>query len=234
MLGIKKDKTVPKKPIKRDLFAWLVLFSGILWTRLFLRFRVEGLDELPEDEAFIIAANHLSYFDGLWIMAALPFRFLRRLHAIAGSDLWTDYGTLGRLMMRVGAALPLERKGSAISGILNAKRCLEQNSVLLIHPEGTRSHDGRLGTFHGGASLLSLRAQVPMIPTYIEGAYDIFSRYHKRPSCFRGFLKRRLLTIRFGKSISPEELRSSRALSTELESRLRAMEERYLNGSNLL
>ncbi len=215
------DKNSNSAIVKRGPISWLILLFAILISKIFIKFKVSGLDKLPNCGSYIIAANHLSYFDGLWIMASLPISKIKKFHAIAGSDLWTDYGILGRIMMRVGSAIPLDRKGSPISGILSAKRALISDNILLIHPEGTRSHDGYLARpIHGGAALLSRRAQVPLVPVYLDGAYEIFGRHQKFPKVFKSFFRRRELIIRIMDGLDPKDYHNSREMTEKLENEL--------------
>lgn len=217
--------------IKRGPFSWLLLLFAILVSRIFIKIKVQGKENIPNSGSFIIAANHLSYFDGLWIMSIFPLNKLKNFHAIAGSDLWTDYGLLGRLMMRVGSAIPLDRKGSPITGILSAKRALVNNNILLIHPEGTRSHNGYLSEIHGGAALLSRRAQVPLLPIYLDGAYEIFGRHHSYPSTFSKFFKRKELVIRIASLINPDDYKSSRDMTDVLKDKLTIFDNNRLTES---
>ncbi|MDO5733235.1 MAG: lysophospholipid acyltransferase family protein [Eubacteriales bacterium] len=229
---VNNETEKPKKMIRRDFFAWIVLLLAMLWSRLFIRFEVHGREHLDHDGAYVIAANHVSYFDGLWIMTAIGVRRILRFHAVAGSDLWTKYGRLGRLMMRVGAAIPLDREGSAVSGVLSAKRCLDDRQIILIHPEGTRSQDGKLSEIHGSAALLSRRAEVPLLPCYLDGAYEIFGRHRRKPSCFRSLFRRRRLVIRFAEPLDPAQYISSRQMTRDLSKVLLSMEASRLTTEN--
>ena len=74
---------------------------------------------------------------------------------------------------------------------------------MLLHPEGTRTLDGKIREFKGGAAKLAIDAGVPLIPVRIEGAWDIFPPHRKIPNIFsrKG---RYPISIVFGKPITPD------------------------------
>lgn len=158
------------------------LFSfGMALSRLLLRLRFKGKEHLPQEGAYLLVANHQSMFDGLWIMGGLPAKQRSRFSVLAGSDLEEQYGLTGRIMFRVGRAIPIDRFGNPLRGLLLAKKSLEQGNIVLIHPEGTRSHDGRMGEVKNGAAYLAAKTKLPVIPVYIHGAYQAFSRHMSVP-----------------------------------------------------
>ena len=54
------------------------------------------------------------------------------------------------------------------------KEKLKDKWGVLIHPEGTRSKDGKLGKFKNGAALLSIETKTPIVPAYIKGGHEIY------------------------------------------------------------
>ncbi len=213
-----------KSIFHRGLGTRLILSFGQFVSRLLIKIRFEGQENLPSTGAFILAPNHVSYFDAMWATLALPKTRRFDWHALAGADLWTNYGRLGRFLMRVGAAIPVDRSGRSISGILTAKRCLDEGHILLIHPEGTRSQDGYVAQLHGGSALLSRQAEVPIIPCYLDGAYEIFGRHQRLPKPWRSFFKRKELVIRYQSALKPENFRSSRQMTEVLFKSLQEMD----------
>lgn len=136
----------------------------------FFRLRVVGREHLPREGGALIASNHQSFLD-IPIVAAANSRhvcFVAR-ESLARSR-W-----LGWLMRQCGAVL-IERGAADRQALRDMTGHLEQGDLLAIFPEGTRSRDGRLGEFKGGATLTARRAGVPIVPAAIRGAADALPR----------------------------------------------------------
>jgi len=144
------------------LLKWVVL-GPIL--RLLFRPRVEGLENLPADGPAILASNHLSFSDSIF----LPLMTPRRITFLAKSDYFTGRGVKGRLtaaFFRALGQVPVDRSGGRASeeALATAKRILAEGHLLGVYPEGTRSPDGRLYRGKTGVARMSLEAGVPVIP----------------------------------------------------------------------
>ena len=145
----------------------VVLGPGV--RRLFRPIEV-GVQNVPASGAGIVASNHLSYADWLFLPLALD----RRITFIAKSDYFTGVGLKGWAQKRFFAGtgqVPIDRSGGRASeGALRAGlRVLERGELFGIYPEGTRSHDGRLYKGRTGVARLALLAEVPVIPSAIIG-----------------------------------------------------------------
>jgi 1-acyl-sn-glycerol-3-phosphate acyltransferase len=131
---------------------------------------VVGAENIPETGAAIIASNHLSYSD--WIFMPLVLR--RRVTFVAKSDYFTGAGIKGRFQrgfFKGTGQVPIDRSGgSASEGAMRAgMKVLERGELFGIYPEGTRSHDGRLYKGRTGVARLALEAKVPVIPCGVIG-----------------------------------------------------------------
>jgi 1-acyl-sn-glycerol-3-phosphate acyltransferase len=107
--------------------------------------KVEGAENIPDLGPAIIASNHLSYAD--WIFMPLVLR--RRVTFVAKSDYFTGAGIKGRFQrgfFKGTGQVPIDRSGgSASEGAIKAGlKVLERGDLFGIYPEGTRSHDDRL------------------------------------------------------------------------------------------
>ncbi|MDO5738396.1 MAG: lysophospholipid acyltransferase family protein [Eubacteriales bacterium] len=173
---ISKEILEPRPFWARGAFR-LALNLAKAWANL----EYHGLENLPENGGFVIAANHQCYLDGLFILGALNKEQFSRSTALAGADLSTSHGFLGKLIMKIGRPIAVERYGNPIRGLIAAKRALQAGQIVLVHPEGTRTSTGYLATLQSGAAYLSIKAKVPLVPVYISGAYDCFPRQAKRP-----------------------------------------------------
>ena len=151
------------------------ILKAILTPILRLLFRpwVEGLENVPEGPA-IIASNHLSFSDSIF----LPLRVPRRITFLAKSDYFTGRSLKGRLtafFMRGVGQVPVDRSGgSASEGALrSALKILGRGELLGIYPEGTRSPDGRLYRGKTGVARIALEAGVPVIPVAMINTFEV-------------------------------------------------------------
>jgi 1-acyl-sn-glycerol-3-phosphate acyltransferase len=157
-------------PVGRGIYWVLknvVLGPGI---RKVFRPQEEGTENVPETGPAILASNHLSFADWLFMPLALD----RRVTFIAKSDYFTGVGLKGWAQKRFFAGtgqVPIDRRGGKASeGALRAGlKVLERGELFGIYPEGTRSHDGRLYKGRTGVARLALLAGVPVIPTAVIG-----------------------------------------------------------------
>jgi 1-acyl-sn-glycerol-3-phosphate acyltransferase len=136
--------------------------------RLVFRPVVEGAENVPEEGPAILASNHLSYADWLFMPLTLP----RRVTFVAKAEYFTTPGIKGWFQKKFfsGAGqVPIDRSGaSAAEGALSsARRILESGELFGIYPEGTRSHDGRLYRGKTGVARLALETGVPVIPVAV-------------------------------------------------------------------
>ena len=131
---------------------------------------VKGLDNVPAEGAAIIASNHLSFSDSIFMPLMVP----RTVVFLAKSEYFTGKGIKGRLtatFFRLTNQLPMDRSGGAASALsLDAGMdVLKNGSLLGIYPEGTRSPDSRLYRGKVGVARLALQARVPVIPVAMIG-----------------------------------------------------------------
>ena len=153
------------------MFYWLlkwVLVGPLL--KLVFRPQTEGVDHVPADGAAILASNHLSYADWLF----MPLTLTRRVTFVAKAEYFTTPGLKGWFQKKFfsGAGqVPIDRSGaSAAEGALvAAERILGEGGLFGIYPEGTRSHDGRLYRGKTGVARLALECKVPVVPVAVVG-----------------------------------------------------------------
>ena len=148
------------------MFYWFlkrIVLGPVL--RLIFRPYVIGLENVPEDGGAILASNHLSFSDSIFLPLVVP----RRVTFLAKADYFTGKGIKGRLNKAFFAGVgqvPIDRSGGAASeaALRTAKRILAEGSLLGLYPEGTRSPDGRLYRGKTGVARMALEAGVPVIP----------------------------------------------------------------------
>ncbi|CAG6396997.1 1-acyl-sn-glycerol-3-phosphate acyltransferase [Streptomyces cocklensis] len=160
--------------------------------RLLFRPRIEGMENIPETGAAIVAGNHLSFSDHFVMPAMLP----RRITFLAKAEYFTGPGLKGRLtaaFFRGVGQIPVDRSGgkASQSAIDAALGVLGRGELLGIYPEGTRSHDGRLYRGRTGVAVMALRAHAPVVPCAMLGTFELQPPGRKIPRMGR-------VTIRFG------------------------------------
>lgn len=163
--------------------------------RLLFRPRIEGLENIPEDGAAIVAGNHLSFSDHFLMPAILK----RRITFLAKAEYFTGPGVKGRLtaaFFRSAGQIPVDRSGkdAGKAALREGLGVLSKGELLGIYPEGTRSHDGRLYKGKVGVAAMALGAGVPVVPCAMVGTFEIQPPGQKLP-------KIRRVTIRFGRPL---------------------------------
>ncbi len=138
--------------------------------RVVFRPHPEGTENVPADGPAILACNHLSYTDWLFMPLTLP----RRVTFVAKAEYFTSPGIKGWLQKQFfsgSGQVPIDRSGAdaAAGALMSAKKVLNAGGLFGIFVEGTRSHDGRLYRGKTGVARLALETGVPVIPTAVIG-----------------------------------------------------------------
>lgn len=151
------------------MFYWFLKFLALgPLLKLIFRPWAEGTENVPREGAVILASNHLSYSDWLFMPLVIP----RRVTFVAKAEYFETPGIKGWFQKKFfsGAGqVPIDRtSGSAAAGAIRTQlRLLSEGEVCGIYPEGTRSHDGKLYRGRTGVARLALEAQVPVIPVAV-------------------------------------------------------------------
>jgi 1-acyl-sn-glycerol-3-phosphate acyltransferase len=145
------------------------IFIGPI-VRLLFRPWTKGLDNIPESGPAILASNHMSFSDSIFLPLAVP----RPVVFLAKAEYFSGKGLKGRLtaaFFRMTNQLPMDRSGGAASAnsLLAGADALAAGGLLGIYPEGTRSPDGRLYRGKTGVAKLALHTGVPVIPVAMIG-----------------------------------------------------------------
>lgn len=156
--------------------------------RLLWRVEVEGREHIPRVGAAVLAPNHVSFCDSLF----LPLVIRRRVTFVAKAEYFDSWKTAW--FFRAAGQIPMRREGGSASerALATAREVLNEGGILGIYPEGTRSPDGRLYRGHTGVARLALGCGVPVIPVGLVGTTDVQARGSNMMRPFRR------VTIRFG------------------------------------
>jgi 1-acyl-sn-glycerol-3-phosphate acyltransferase len=152
-------------------------FIGVVsWPVAYLlfRLRVRGVESLPPEGGFVLAANHTSNFDP-WPLG-FPLWPKRRLRWMAKVELFK--GVLGPILRR-GGAFPVRRGMNDRTAVQTAIELARGGDVVVMFPEGTRRRKGlrkkHQPQAHTGSARIALTAGVPLVPAAIVGT-DRLSR----------------------------------------------------------
>jgi 1-acyl-sn-glycerol-3-phosphate acyltransferase len=132
------------------------------------RYRAAGLENVPREGGFVLAANHLSNLDPWALgMALFPRRFLRFM---AKSELfWFPLGPI----IAAGGAFQVRRGEGDLDAIRTAEQLVREGHVIAMFPEGTRRRKGLRKKWqperHTGAARIALGADVPLVPAGLKG-----------------------------------------------------------------
>ena len=175
------------------LFYWFLKFVAIgPPARVFFRPKAEGTENVPATGAAIIASNHLSAAD--WVF--MPMQLKRRVTFLAKAEYFTGTGVKGflqRAFFTGAGQVPIDRSSASAAedAIQTGLRILREGKLLGIYPEGTRSPDGRLYRGKIGVARMALDTGVPVVPCAVV--------YSSRKLPFGKKLTR--VVVRFGKPL---------------------------------
>jgi 1-acyl-sn-glycerol-3-phosphate acyltransferase len=148
------------------MFYWLMKYVVIgpivkaIW-----RPWIIGRRNVPSEGAAILASNHLSFVDSVF----LPLMIDRPVAFLAKSDYFTGRGLKGwstRMFFKATGMIPIDRSGGKASeaSLNTGLQVLGRGDLLGIYPEGTRSPDGKLYRGRTGIARMALEAHVPVVP----------------------------------------------------------------------
>lgn len=164
-----------------------VRYAVILAYKLFYDFKIEGKENVPKEEGFIIASNHRSYADP--VLLTMPVR--KPVTYMAKEELFKNK-LFGAFITALGA-FPVKRGAGDMKVIDDCVDILNSGRNVVIFPEGTRSKENKVGKGKTGVAMIAARSGANVLPMGI---------------CFEGekLHFRSKLTLRIGKLIRAEEL----------------------------
>lgn len=185
---------------------------SILWVlaKVLYPWEVKGSITLPEGGA-VLCGNHTSFLDPILVLLSVTKKV--QLHIVAKAELFR-IPVLNWILKGIGV-IPVKRGMSDITAFKSCLRVLKDQQPLLIFPEGTRVKEGEEIDGRPGAVVMAARANVPVVPIYIERRKKIF----RKSKVVFGTPYR----LQFaGRKPTPDE---SHRLTEELMERIRNLEE---------
>ncbi|MBL1089613.1 MULTISPECIES: lysophospholipid acyltransferase family protein [Streptomyces] len=163
--------------------------------RVLYRPKVEGMERIPATGPVIMAGNHVTFIDSLFLSLVVK----RPVYFIGKDEYVTGTGIKGRLMawfFTSAGMIPVDRDGGhgGVAALMTGRRVLEEGKAFGIYPEGTRSPDGRLYRGRTGIARLALMTGAPVIPFAMIGTDKV------QPGG-KGVPRIAPVTIRFGEAL---------------------------------
>jgi long-chain acyl-CoA synthetase len=195
--------------------------------------RVRGREYLHGvDGPVLVVANHVAFFDPAYIVEALPARLRRRLAVAMDGELLESMRNPPRgtgffaglahraaywLVVSLFHVFPLPRQSGFRRSFAFAGELLDRGWSVLIFPEGTRTHDGRMGPFRTGIGLLAAQLGVPVVPAHLGGIF-------KLKQAGKRWARPGQITVSFGPPVRFGAARAAEDIARELERRVAALE----------
>src|SRR5436189_2025410 len=140
--------------------------------RLLYRLRATGLEHVPRESGFVLAANHTSNFDP-WPLG-LPLLPRRQLRFMAKVEL---FNPVLAPILRAGGVFPVRRGEGDLEAIERAVELVRDGEIVVMFPEGTRRKKGlrkkHQARPHTGAARIALAAEAPLVPAAVKGTERI-------------------------------------------------------------
>jgi 1-acyl-sn-glycerol-3-phosphate acyltransferase len=154
-------------------YRFVATASGPVLRSLF-RLRADGVDHVPRQGGFVLAANHTSNFDP-WPLG-LPLFPERYLRFMAKSEL---FNPVLKPFVSAAGAFPVRRGQADVEAMETAVELARAGHAVVMFPEGTRQRKGLVKKHepkaHTGAARIALEAGVPLVPAALAGT-DSLSR----------------------------------------------------------
>jgi long-chain acyl-CoA synthetase len=213
----------------------LAIYYSLAWpaTYLLAAPRIRGRENLRGLQGpVLVISNHVTYLDIAWILPALPARFRNRLATAMGGErlarmkrpsnsLSLFQRSLERFRYFLALSLfnvfPLPQQSGFLRSFAFAGDLADRRWNVLVFPEGKTTEDGDMFPFRLGIGLLAKQLNVPVVPIYLHGLFDLKQRAQivTRPGHVRATIG---APVRFASNQDASEI------TRELERRVRALQ----------
>lgn len=170
-------------------------FSFRLLYATYFRWHVYNPERVPRSGPVILASNHSSYLDPMLVGAGLP----RAINYLTREDLF-NLPVIGWILHR-WQAVPVNREGGGAKGLKAILDRLLNGGGIILFPEGTRSHDGKLQPARSGIGLTVIKSTAPVIPVRVFGTFAAYNRFMRIP-------RPRPVAVKYGRPLQFEQLRA--------------------------
>ena len=171
-------------------FYKFVLKLFTLYGKTFYKYEVIGAENIPDEGNIIIAANHKSNLDPIFVSIAVKNR---EVATIAKKELF-DNKLLGMVLNKIHA-IPIDRENPGVSSIKTILKKIKEGYAIGIFPEGTRVKEEGFGEAKAGLALFAIKGKADVIPVTIISNYKLFSKvtiFIDKPISFENYYKQKL------------------------------------------
>lgn len=161
----KPDIELPKSWFTHNLFKNI----SKIFFKIYFRFHGKGKENIPEEGPCIMAPNHQSYLDGLFVASFLKRKVLKQTYFYAKKEHVRN--KFMRFLARTNNVIVMDIDGDLKDSIQKLAAVLRKGRKVIIFPEGTRSKDGNMAEFKKTFAILSTELDVPVVPVAITGAF---------------------------------------------------------------
>ncbi len=164
------------------------LFASI--TKLWIK-KIIGLENIPKDRPFVVAANHGSFLDDFSVPPIIMWHINKKVHMYCNDRFYKN--KLFGIFLNWAGCIPISiqtKNPETNKAAFNlALKYLKKGEFVGLFPEGGRSLDGELREAKTGIAKLALTSKVPVLPVGIIGSYDVFPKGAKFPKFKRFDIK---------------------------------------------
>ncbi len=155
----------------------LIKNSAKIFLRFYFRLKGEGIENIP-DGPFILAPNHQSFIDGLFVAVFLKNKLMKKTYFYA-KEKHIKQGWLKFIANKNNViVMDLSDLKSSLQKLASV---LKKEKNIIIFPEGTRTRDGEIGSFKKTFAILARELNIPIVPVAIDGAFNAMPRGTKIP-----------------------------------------------------
>ncbi len=167
-------KALQSRPIFL-LFAFTVYKGFNLFSRVFMRLEVSGLENLKSmKRPFLICPNHQSFLDPFVLCSTYSFELFKNTFHVGASEFFQT-----RLMGWIAEMLhvvPVDPDTQLMKAMKAGAIGLKRGRILNMYPEGERAYDGELHKFKKGAAILATELDLPIVPVAMDGLHKVWGR----------------------------------------------------------
>lgn len=164
---------------RRTLWPWRIGMALVLpFLAMVSKVEYRGLERIPKSGPVILAPNHMSKIDPLFIIK-LMLDAGRLPRFLAKRSIW-KIPIVGAAMTASGQ-IPVDRQGGGAASLAAAEQLIASGSTVAVYPEGTLTREPNLWPMRGktGAARLALESGVPVLPVAHWGDQLVMPRYGK-------------------------------------------------------
>ena len=155
----------------------VITASRFMFKALGLKIRLSGLENVPADGGVVLASNHISYLDFIFVGLA-PWTARRRLTRFMAKDAVFTHRISGPLM-RDMQHIPVDREAGSAS-LRAALKALKAGEIVGLFPEATISQSFTVKEVKSGAVRMAAAARAPVLPVAVWGTHKLWTKGHKR------------------------------------------------------